>query len=678
MGRKRRARDGPDGVPSDMEDEIDTFANAKDKVTLNVSDGEGEGDTSEEEAILDLHDSSDEEEEEEEESMDEDDGSGEESDLEEIGLDELEKDIQEGGEIGELAEQAKAARQMLMKAKGADDSSSGEEEEEGDEKAPVMQWGGARQFYGTADGREADMGDEELEEEAEEVLKLQKQQLRSLDEKDFDLGASDDGDSEEDAEEEGADPKAEAAASGPKEVGGPVDPEKMAMLIKQSPELVALCADLKESLTELRTKIGPLVKEAREGGLCENEGLSYLEVKHHLLLHYCICIMFYLLMKVEGKPVKDHPVILRLIEIRAFLEKIRPIDARLQYQVEKVLRAAQMAKNAENGEENAQEEEDALQFAPRPDALITEGDLELENGDGIYKAPKLNPVAMEEDMEAANEQRRRVEERKRAAQSDLVNEMVQELTGAPEEVRDHKPGWDTAKAIRALKKMEERSKMEEEMFTRVAFTKAEKKRFKAHKHRAGMAGGMVMSDFADDVRHTLNAIEGTRSSQHFDTNTIPQRGRPKSGDADLPMKDSFKERKKLFDQIKMRKMEKFGRRSAPTEQEEEAQMAARQAKQEKVARIQAEKEKRRQTKPPSAVPTVDGPRGISNEIQKNRGLTPHRRRDIKNPRKRQRLRYETAKTKRSGAVQKQREDKDHYGGEATGIKKNIAKSVRFR
>lgn len=45
---------------------------------------------------------------------------------------------------------------------------------------------------------------------------------------------------------------------------------------------------------------------------------------------------------------KDHPVILRLIGIRSYLEKIRPIDARLKYQVDKLLRAAQMAKSTED------------------------------------------------------------------------------------------------------------------------------------------------------------------------------------------------------------------------------------------------------------------------------------------------------------------------------------------
>jgi hypothetical protein len=47
--------------------------------------------------------------------------------------------------------------------------------------------------------------------------------------------------------------------------------------------------------------------------------VSYLEAKHLLLLHYCTCIVFYLLMKAEGRAVRDHPVVERLVEIRAYL-----------------------------------------------------------------------------------------------------------------------------------------------------------------------------------------------------------------------------------------------------------------------------------------------------------------------------------------------------------------------
>lgn len=62
-----------------------------------------------------------------------------------------------------------------------------------------------------------------------------------------------------------------------------------------------------------------LALQVREGELATAEGVSYLEAKHLLLLHYCTAIVFYLLLKAEGRPVQSHPVINRLVEARAYL-----------------------------------------------------------------------------------------------------------------------------------------------------------------------------------------------------------------------------------------------------------------------------------------------------------------------------------------------------------------------
>ena len=53
--------------------------------------------------------------------------------------------------------------------------------------------------------------------------------------------------------------------------------------------------------------------QVRQGQLATAEGVSYLEAKHLLLLHYCACLVFYFLLKAEGRPVRDHPVIARLV-----------------------------------------------------------------------------------------------------------------------------------------------------------------------------------------------------------------------------------------------------------------------------------------------------------------------------------------------------------------------------
>lgn len=62
--------------------------------------------------------------------------------------------------------------------------------------------------------------------------------------------------------------------------------------------------------------MSPLLTELRDGGLATGEGLSYLEAKHLLLLSYCSHIVFYLLLKAEGRPVRDHPVIARWVGVR--------------------------------------------------------------------------------------------------------------------------------------------------------------------------------------------------------------------------------------------------------------------------------------------------------------------------------------------------------------------------
>ncbi len=70
-------------------------------------------------------------------------------------------------------------------------------------------------------------------------------------------------------------------------------------------------------------------------------------------------------------------------------------------------------------------------------------------------------------------------------------------------------------------------------------------------------------------------------------------------------------------------------------------------------------------------------RGIDYSMQKNRGLTPRRNKDLKNPRKRNRLKYGKAVTRRKGQVQDQRERRDAYGGETTGIKSKVSKSRKL-
>lgn len=67
------------------------------------------------------------------------------------------------------------------------------------------------------------------------------------------------------------------------------------------------------------------------------------------------------------------------------------------------------------------------------------------------------------------------------------------------------------------------------------------------------------------------------------------------------------------------------------------------------------------------------------KILKNRGLTPKRKKENRNPRVKRRNKYETA-VKRLKDFRRVAVDKSkigHYAGESTGIKSNLARSVRL-
>ena len=75
----------------------------------------------------------------------------------------------------------------------------------------------------------------------------------------------------------------------------------------------------------------------------------------------------------------------------------------------------------------------------------------------------------------------------------------------------------------------------------------------------------------------------------------------------------------------------------------------------------------------------DGKRKITYAIEKNKGLTPKRKKEVRNPRVKKKKQYEK-KMKKLGSmrpVYKGGEGKGGYGGELTGIKTNVVKSVKL-
>jgi U3 small nucleolar RNA-associated protein 3 len=74
----------------------------------------------------------------------------------------------------------------------------------------------------------------------------------------------------------------------------------------------------------------------------------------------------------------------------------------------------------------------------------------------------------------------------------------------------------------------------------------------------------------------------------------------------------------------------------------------------------------------------DGKREIGWKIMKNKGLTPKRKKEVRNPRVKKKMQYDK-KMKKLGSTKAiyKGGQQGAYGGEATGIKKNVVKSVKF-
>ncbi|XP_044747776.1 something about silencing protein 10 [Coccinella septempunctata] len=71
-------------------------------------------------------------------------------------------------------------------------------------------------------------------------------------------------------------------------------------------------------------------------------------------------------------------------------------------------------------------------------------------------------------------------------------------------------------------------------------------------------------------------------------------------------------------------------------------------------------------------------RPITYQMAKNKGLTPHRKKEQRNPRVKHRNKYKKAKIRRKGAVREVRNESSRYGGEMSGINAHVLKGIKLR
>lgn len=270
----------------------------------------------------------------------------------------------------------------------------------------------------------------------------------------------------------------------------------------------------------------------------QNGGLDFLRAKNGLLLSYLIDLTMLLSLRCRHKEDDDdekeaiiqsrQECVQRLVEMKAALEKIRPLEKKLRYQIDKLLALSTLGAGtfAAEGREKDEENEidtagemtdgaDPLSFKPDLQSMMksfeenndddepnnddddddesdndeigTDSNIDVEatgDNDGqssnVYQPPRLQsvPFALENEKNLAQLERQRNKQRDRMQRSELAEVLRAQFTDAPEE-EDIRGGAMLGKQREVSRKLAARDadiqEFEETQMIRLTMGKKEKK-----------------------------------------------------------------------------------------------------------------------------------------------------------------------------------------------------------
>ncbi|XP_056110087.1 neuroguidin [Rhinichthys klamathensis goyatoka] len=246
------------------------------------------------------------------------------------------------------------------------------------------------------------------------------------------------------------------------------------------PTAVSLLNSLTEQVASVTSHVRDMIKKVREKAFQTSKGLSFLDVRYHLLLFYLQDITHLISLKSEGESLKDNSAIHRLVTIRTVLEKMRPLDQKLKYQIDKLVRTAVTGSLSEN---------DPLHLRPNPQNLVSKLSESENSGDEgeegktkrgkepssgrRYVPPRIAPMHYDGDTTEADRQKERIDKQKKAAlRSSVIQELRQQYSDAPEEIRDRRD----FQTERESREEQNRKNYEESMMVRLSMTREQRLR----------------------------------------------------------------------------------------------------------------------------------------------------------------------------------------------------------
>ncbi len=311
----------------------------------------------------------------------------------------------------------------------------------------------------------------------------------------------------------------------------------------QSEDKDALLNALAKTNTIVKTSLHRAIRNHKNSKEYDSQtdGLDFLQAKNGLLLSYLIDLTMLLKLRCgksksgEDKDSEDGPstettiqsrqeCVERLVEMKAALEKMRPLEKKLRYQIDKLLALSTLGAGtfAAEGREKEIEDDNAnemsggadpLSFKPDLSSMMksfednnanetsgngedggsdddddssTGGKIDLEADDAdaqssnVYKAPRLQsvPFELENEQKLAQMEKQRNKNRDRMQRSELAEVVRAQFTDAPEE-EDIRGGAMLGKQREVSRKLAARDadiqEFEETQMIRLTMGKKEKK-----------------------------------------------------------------------------------------------------------------------------------------------------------------------------------------------------------
>ena len=313
----------------------------------------------------------------------------------------------------------------------------------------------------------------------------------------------------------------------------------------------AVAKGLKDMLQKVEGTVLPAIEEhvSSTEFSADKDGLDFLAVKNSLLLSYLIDMANHFSQSLQG----NSGSIERLTEMKIALEKIRPLEKKMRYQLDKLLSSDNSTTFATAGEQ-----QDPLSFRPNPESLheddkglsseddsddgSDDSNAEVDDdlaaaratlklagdkkdrkdvGDGVYRAPRMAAVPYPSDGVDAVEKQQRLNKKLRT--TELARTLRDMYSEAPEQ-EDMHGGAEYGKqreAARRLTEMDnEKTRFEEENMIRLTTSRKHKKE-RQKLMRAESSNLGAIADIGNLTRSVSAAFEKK-----------PQRSEDHGGDMD--------------------------------------------------------------------------------------------------------------------------------------------------